>query len=85
MKEPCVYVAAIETTILTEEGAELPSVFTPWGYGKNDQRDPLIIPVSSFETIQIHEEVFEDWKITALDEDGDVRIASYMRETEWQL
>jgi len=84
MKEPCVYIAAIETSLgeMDDEGR---SSFTPWGYGKNDQRDPLIIPVSSFETIQIHEEVFEDWKITALDEDGDVRIASYMRETEWQL
>jgi hypothetical protein len=75
-----VYVAAIETTVLTDEGKELPSVFLPWGYGKSDIRDPLAIPVESFESMQIHEVRFEQWMVSAIDSEGDVVLADYMRE-----
>jgi len=84
-KNSDVLVAAIETTIVLDEGKEtereLASSFTPWGYGKNDTMPPLIIPVESFETIQLHELRLEQWMVTAIDSDGDVRIADYMRDS----
>jgi len=72
-----VYVVAIETEI---EGKEGLSCLTQWGYGKQDIMPPLIIPVEQFETIQIHELRFEQWLVTGLDADGDVRIADMMRD-----